>query len=514
MGRITVFSIDGCSHCRQLKAALTARNIPYSDINISHYPQKRADMLALTDRHTVPQVFFNERYIGGADETIQLLNEWDEELKGGSVTARDRYVDTIESDPGPFDVKLSLPTGPPAIQYMNLTVNRPKEITEVNGKHFTTLQLTKELMRKMPRGDLSTFGTVYYNSFKGSEAVTALMETFDLKSRDEAVQLGMKLQRKHFIEHASKGDHSFGDNNFYFRLYPFHTPHVLNSLRDWKHPSNDEPINVIFLLSKLWGNLESRHLTPEGLVNHATLRNDDFYWKFEDDSCELQKISMKDMDANTKTAFVINVYNLMIKYAFVKMGVPTSDTSRYYFYDRVCVNIGGAVFSLNDLEHGILRANAKAPYRLTKQFTIVDSRKNFSLNKTDSRIHFALNCGAKSCPSVKRYSAEALDEELRLSAMAFCEQDDNVSVDDANNLLGLSKIFYWYMSDFASSKQELPSKIVPYLRGEKKKKLEELIQKGRVSITFLEYDWSADGCNQLQFSKSYVRSFAPELYRF
>jgi hypothetical protein len=215
-----------------------------------------------------------------------------------------------------------------------------------------------------------------------------------------------------------------------------------------RYVPSQEPINVIFLLSKLWGNLESRHLTPEGLVNHATLRNDDFYWKFEDDSCELQKISMTDMDTNTKTAFVINLYNLMIKYAFVKMGVPTSDTTRYYFYDKVCVNIGGTVFSLNDLEHGILRANAKAPYRLTKQFTIIDSRKNLSLNKTDSRIHFALNCGARSCPSVKRYSVEALDEELRLSAMAFCEQDDNVSVDDANNLLGLSKIFYWYMSDF------------------------------------------------------------------
>lgn len=72
----------------------------------------------------------------------------------------------------------------------------------------------------------------------------------------------------------------------------------------------------------------------------------------------------------------------------------------------------------------------------------------------------------------------------------------------------------FYILHSASSKQELPSKIVPYLRGEKKKKLEELIQKGRVSITFLEYDWSADGCNQLQFSKSYLRSFAPELYRF
>lgn len=134
-------------------------------------------MLALTDRYTVPQVFFNEKHIGGADETIQLLSEWDEELKGGSKTAKDRYLETIEADAGPYDVRLSTPTGPPAIQYMSLTVNRPKEITEVNGKHFTTLQLMRELIQKMPRRDLSTlgFGVFYYNSFVGSEAVSSFV---------------------------------------------------------------------------------------------------------------------------------------------------------------------------------------------------------------------------------------------------------------------------------------------------------------------------------------------------
>lgn len=123
----------------------------------------------------MPQVFFNEKYIGGAEETIKLLNEWDEELKGGSVTARDRYVETIESDPGPYDVRLAKPEGPPAIQYMNLTVRRPKEITDINGKHFTTLQLTKELIKKMPRGNLSSFGGVYYNSFKGCDGVSSVI---------------------------------------------------------------------------------------------------------------------------------------------------------------------------------------------------------------------------------------------------------------------------------------------------------------------------------------------------
>ena len=69
--------------------------------------------------------------------------------------------------------------------------------------------------------------------------VSALMQIFDLQSREEAVQVGMKLQRKRVIEHASKGDHTFGDNKHLFRLYALNTPHILNSLRVWTQKSND-----------------------------------------------------------------------------------------------------------------------------------------------------------------------------------------------------------------------------------------------------------------------------------
>ena len=70
------------------------------------------------------------------------------------------------------------------------------------------------------------------------------MEIFGLESRDEALQLGMKLQRKHFIENVSKGNHSFGDNRYFFRLYSLSTPSILNSLRVWKHQSNDVSGNL------------------------------------------------------------------------------------------------------------------------------------------------------------------------------------------------------------------------------------------------------------------------------
>jgi len=39
----------------------------------------------------------------------------------------------------------------------------------------------------------------------------------------------------------------------------------------------------------------------------------------------------------------------------------------------------------------------------------------------DPRIHCALVCGAKSCPPIKVYTAEALEEGLEAAAAAFCE---------------------------------------------------------------------------------------------
>lgn len=203
---------------------------------------------------------------------------------------------------------------------------------------------------------------------------------------------------------------------------------------------------VIQRLGKLWSKLESKHLNDSnGMLDHETLREDDMYWKFEEDVCELQVISLKSMDACLKMAYVLNVYNLMIKYASVKVGIPT-DSSRGVFFGGVSVELGGYAFSFDDLEHGILRGNTRHPYKISKQFGADDRRAEFALEEKDPRVHFALNCGAKSCPPVKKFTAEAINEELRISAMAFCEE--NSIIDSEKRQLHLSKILYWYMDDF------------------------------------------------------------------
>ena len=41
MGRITIFSLDECPHCKRAKSALEERDIPFAEINLSSYPGER-----------------------------------------------------------------------------------------------------------------------------------------------------------------------------------------------------------------------------------------------------------------------------------------------------------------------------------------------------------------------------------------------------------------------------------------------------------------------------------------
>jgi hypothetical protein len=129
--------------------------------------------------------------------------------------------------------------------------------------------------------------------------------------------------------------------------------------------------------------------------------------------------------------------------------LQSTSSDRASFYGDVSVDVGGEILSFDDLEHGILRGNNRHPYQLSRRFT-TPSRKRLALKNLDPRVHFALNCGASSCPPIKWYTPDGIDEELRLAAMAFCEQDDNVRIDEENRTVHLTKLLHWYQSDFGA----------------------------------------------------------------
>ena len=255
-----------------------------------------------------------------------------------------------------------------------------------------------------------------------------------------------------------------------------------------------QPMAAIERIDKLWSQLESKY-TKDGLLDYVAVDTDPAFPKLQAEVSHLQNVSLDNTDTPTKMAFVINLYNFLIKYAFVSVGIPKSDLVRYSFFDTVAVNIGGEIFSFNDLENGILRANSRPPYHLNKPFGKGDARGRLALSKVNPRIHFALNCGAKSCPPVRRYTAGRLEEELEKSACDFCQNDENVLTDESKGEIYVSKIFKWYSGDFG----DVPATILQFLEGEKRERLNNMIQRGRINVQFLDYNWTTNESNSKTF---------------
>jgi glutaredoxin 3 len=68
---VTVYTTEPCGFCRQAKALLAARGVPYEEVNLAKDPAGRAELAALTGQLTFPQVLVGERPVGGFRELLE-----------------------------------------------------------------------------------------------------------------------------------------------------------------------------------------------------------------------------------------------------------------------------------------------------------------------------------------------------------------------------------------------------------------------------------------------------------
>lgn len=147
-------------------------------------------------------------------------------------------------------------------------------------------------------------------------------------------------------------------------------------------------------------------------------------------------------DDTRKKAFWINMYN-----ASFQILAARDKVSKPAIYREPLVNIGGYRFSLDDIEHGVLR---KYRYKPALGFLPNPFAKKLirqlAVAKIDYRIHFALNCGAVSCPPIARYDAEQIEQQLDLATLAFLESETKVSAEKKE--IHVSRLMLWYLGDF------------------------------------------------------------------
>jgi hypothetical protein len=152
-------------------------------------------------------------------------------------------------------------------------------------------------------------------------------------------------------------------------------------------------------------------------------------------------------DQPARLAFWINVYNALARHGIVALCVRRSVLGVWNFFGRVSYRVGREVFSLDDIEHGLLRANRRRKLPPLRPFGAADPRRALMMTSPDPRYHFAISCGAASCPPVGVYRAAVVDAQLELATRNFVNQE----VALAGGRIACSRVFKWYRGDFEAA---------------------------------------------------------------
>ena len=169
-----------------------------------------------------------------------------------------------------------------------------------------------------------------------------------------------------------------------------------------------------------------------------------------------------------KLAFLINSYNAAVL-QLVADNYPVSSIKRIggWFsnpFSTKFVSLFGRKVSLDDIEHGMLRPDFREP-----------------------RIHFALVCAAKSCPTLRRepYTAEKLNQQLDDQARLFLNDQSKNRVDADSRTIYLSSIFKWFGEDFGPDQNAVIGSVGKYWPS--------AAQAANASppfkVRYLDYDW-------------------------
>lgn len=178
----------------------------------------------------------------------------------------------------------------------------------------------------------------------------------------------------------------------------------------------------------------------------------------EDSQPFIDKLASADIDLltaelnqdNRRKAFWLNIYN-----AFTQVLLAQNKSlykNRGQFFSGKRFKIAGYNLSLDEVEHGILR-RSKIKWSLGHLHKLFPGsfEKRFRVNQLDYRIHFALNCGAKSCPPIAFYTDTAIDTQLDLATSVYLLKE--VKYDADKNTVQLPAIMSWFRRDFGGKKK-------------------------------------------------------------
>jgi hypothetical protein len=156
-------------------------------------------------------------------------------------------------------------------------------------------------------------------------------------------------------------------------------------------------------------------------------------------------------DRETALAFWLNCYNAGTQILLDECPGRYESPLRFVrFFRAPAVTVGGATLSLDRIENGLLRGS-RSKYGLgylPKVFVTAFERR-YRLDDCDPRIHFALNCGAESCPAIRVYEPDRIDGQLDTATRQYL--GTTVDYDPDAGVVRVPRVYLWFRGDFGGA---------------------------------------------------------------
>lgn len=172
---------------------------------------------------------------------------------------------------------------------------------------------------------------------------------------------------------------------------------------------------------------------------------------------QIAGMDLSDADNNTKTAFYLNAYNIVVIWSVVEKYPISSPLDVDGFFDKRKHVIAGESMTLNALEEKKLRP--------------------------DARVHFALVCAAKGCPKLQAvaYLPATVQKQLNEVTAKALNDPQFLRVDYTNKNVQVSQIFEWYVTDFTQTS----GSVIAFINTYRSAKIPD-----NYKIGYYEYDWA------------------------
>jgi len=251
-------------------------------------------------------------------------------------------------------------------------------------------------------------------------------------------------------------------------------------------------------------NLLKKHLVERSTPGNGLVSGFDYRGAFADAGLEQalrdQREALEAFDLATlvdrkeSIAFWVNAYNFFMLNQILTerpngqlissvwdFGGRYSPLSKNVF-QRKMFDVGGQLFSLDDIEKGILLGDL---YK--------------SRGWKDARVHFAVNCASIGCPPLRAriYTAGNLERLLEENTRRSLSTDQHLRVN--GETLHVTELFKWYEQDFIEAQGSVKAFIIRWATND---------VAGRVAktsdIRYISYDWALNDLPSLTISKVYI----------